>query len=286
MAKIDRLGWAGGLIFTSHGSRIGIRIKAPGPLPRLPILLPPRSRSARSLSPVVDALYSVVLGGPQRSPGVRSYNLLYWGSTRVSRALDALEVWRSLEASLHFTVALFARRRLFLHAGVVGWRGRAVLLPGRSQAGKSRLVEALVKSGATYYSDEYAVLDEQGLVYPYAKPLYLRGDSGEGRRHVTTTELGGLVGREPLPVGLIVLTEYHCGRQWRPRLISPAEALFDLMNHNVHARLRSAPALGTLKAIVLRAPALKGGRGEAADMIKALLTRLESACDTPSANVS
>jgi hypothetical protein len=107
--------------------------------------------------------------------------------------------------------------------------------------------------------------------------LNLRRESGEGSRRVTAQELGGRVGRMPLSVGLIVLTEFRRGRQWRPRSLSPAEALFDLMNHNVHARLRSRPALATLKSVVLGATALKGGRGEASDMIEPLLRRLRSA---------
>ena len=44
---------------------------------------------------------------------------------------------------------------------IVTWgRGRAIVIPGRTFSGKSTLVAELVRAGATYYSDEYAVEDE------------------------------------------------------------------------------------------------------------------------------
>jgi len=67
-------------------------------------------------------------------------------------------------------IALWARRRVFVHAGVVAWQGRAVLIPGRTLSGKSWLVRALVRAGAEYYSDEFAVLDARGRVHPYPLP--------------------------------------------------------------------------------------------------------------------
>ena len=60
-----------------------------------------------------------------------------------------------------------ARNRIFIHAGVVGWQGRAIVIPGRSFSGKSTLVAALLQAGATYYSDEFAVLDGRGYVHPF-----------------------------------------------------------------------------------------------------------------------
>jgi hypothetical protein len=43
------------------------------------------------------------------------------------------------------TVSQRSRRLLFVHAAVVGWRGRAIVIPGRSLAGKSTLAAALVR---------------------------------------------------------------------------------------------------------------------------------------------
>jgi hypothetical protein len=79
-----------------------------------------------------------------------------------------------LDAQLRMHIALHAPNHVFVHAGVVGLGERAIVLPGRSFAGKTTLVAALVQAGAEYWSDEYAVLDADGLVYPYAKPLSMR----------------------------------------------------------------------------------------------------------------
>jgi len=71
---------------------------------------------------------------------------------------------------------------------VVAWRGRAILLPGRSYVGKSTLVMELVRAGAVYYSDEYAVLDARGRVHPFAQPVALREPDGGT---LCTTQFGG-----------------------------------------------------------------------------------------------
>ena len=87
-----------------------------------------------------------------------------------------------LESHLQLYVAEWARRRIFVHAGVVGWRGRAILVPGRSFSGKTALIAAFVRAGATYYSDEYAVLDAKGRVHPYPRRLSIRSEGGRGAR--------------------------------------------------------------------------------------------------------
>jgi hypothetical protein len=63
-------------------------------------------------------------------------------------------------------VAENARRWIFVHAGVVAWRGQAIVIPGATQSGKTSLVAALVRAGAEYFSDEYAVFDARGRVHP------------------------------------------------------------------------------------------------------------------------
>src|SRR5688572_23974646 len=142
MAKLDRLGWADGIAFACHGARIGIRSTDAGVMGRLGVHLPPGWRPAAS--PVVDTLYSLVVGGDGGSAQVRRYHLLYADAARLERTLEVGEALAALESDLHFRVALSARRRLFVHAGVVGWRGRAIVIPGRSGSGKTSLVAALV----------------------------------------------------------------------------------------------------------------------------------------------
>lgn len=271
MAKLDRLGWAAGLAFTSHGARIGIRATDAALVEQLPAYLPPGWKS--TLSPVVDSLYSLVGGGPATGGRVTHFNLLYSGASRLARTLDLSELLETLGSHLHFEVALAARRRLFVHAGVVAWRGRAIVIPGRSRTGKSTLVAALVAAGATYLSDEYAVFDARGRVHPYPKPLSLRAADDGPPRSIPFHELGGTVGTAPLPVGLVVVSEYRPGARWRPRSQSPARGMLALLANTVLARIRPAFALDTLHRGIADASILTGARGEAEETAIRLLMR-------------
>ncbi len=269
MEKIDRLGWAAGISFLAYGRRIGVRVNNPEILGRVATLLPPGWRPATS--PVVDHLYSLVVGGAGPKSNIRRFNLLYEGSARVARTMDLDEVFNLLESNLQLYVALAARPSVFVHAGVVGWRGRAIVIPGHSLSGKSTLVAALVNAGATYYSDEYAVLDARGRVHPYPKPLSIRENNGTPPQKYPAEALLSDVGARPLPVGLIVVTRYRAGARWRPRSLSPGQAALALLGHTVPARLDPKRALATLSEAVPRARALRGVRGEAGEMAGSLL---------------
>src|SRR5436309_878862 len=141
MEKLDRLGWAAGTCIVSHGVRIGIRVNAAELLERLPTHLPPGWKPAPSAE--VDRLYSLRTSATGASSRVRHYNLLYAGPMRVARTLELGELLTSLESDLQLYVAERARRKVFVHAGVVGWRGKAIVIPGRSFAGKTTMVAAL-----------------------------------------------------------------------------------------------------------------------------------------------
>ena len=90
------------------------------------------------------------------------------------------EVYWWLRQDIDQAVARRSPRLLFVHAGVVGWRGLAIVIPGRGSTGKSTLVAELVRRGAVYYSDAFAVLDEAGRVHPYRGAIGL-GDEAPSR---------------------------------------------------------------------------------------------------------
>jgi len=272
MEKIDRLGWAAGMCFDAYGRRIGIRVNNPEVLAQLPDCLPPGWK--RVGSPIVEHLYSLLVGGNGGGGNVRRFNLLYAGSGRLARTMDIEEVFESLESHLHLTVAEAARDRLFVHAGVVGWRGKAIVLPGRTLSGKTTLVAALVRAGAAYYSDEYAVFDAGGRVHPYPKALSIRDGNAARPRRAPAAALGGLPGVKPLPVGLVAVTGYRPGARWRPRRLPPGQAILALLANTVPARRRPKVALATLLRVVSRAPVLKGVRGEAEEVLAAMLEQI------------
>ena len=105
-----------------------------------------------------------------------------------------------------------ARDRLFVSAGVVGCEGRAIVLPGPTRVGKTMLVAALLRAGAVYYADDWAILDAGGLVHPYPTRLFRLGDG-----KVTAESLGAVQGESPIPIGLIALTTFEEGGSWNPR---------------------------------------------------------------------
>jgi hypothetical protein len=268
MAKLDRLGWAAGLCFISYGARIGIRVNDPAALERIASHLPPRWKPAAS--PIVKQLCSLHLGGSTTSPGVRRYNLLYWGVSRIARTLDRDEVFQALESLLHLVVSTQATDKVFVQAGVVGWGGRAIVISGPPCSGKTTLVGALVRAGATYYSDLYAVFDAQGRVHPYPTPLNFQEGEGQTKRYAVET-FGGQLGTKPLPVGLVLVAPYHSGAQWRPRVLSSGQAVLTLLADTVPARLRPRLALASLRCVVASAAILKGKRGEADAMVQSVL---------------
>ena len=270
MEKLDRLGWADGICFTAYGARVGIRVSRPEAMDLLPALLPPLWKPAAS--PVVDALYSLRVG--QNHLGIRQFHMVYDGPGQVARTLDLREALDTLESTLHMGVAVFARRYLFVHAGVVGWKGRAVLLPGRSMTGKSSLVAALVRAGATYYSDEFAVMDHRGRVHPYPKPISVRREGGRPCKRRAEEE-GGKAGTRPLPVGLVAMTEFREGATWRPRKLTPGEAMLALLDNTVLAQYKPDVALPILERTAVGAAAIRSRRGEADELAPVLLQALE-----------
>jgi hypothetical protein len=197
------------------------------------------------------------------------------GQTTLLKTNDLREVMEVLESDLQLQVAYMCEQRLFVHAGVVGWKGRAILIPGLSCTGKTTLVTALVKAGATYYSDEYAVLDEHGCVHPYAKRLSIRVPGDKVRIRCEPTELGGTQGVGPLPVSLIVVTYYRSGANWRPRLLSRGRAVLALIGNTVSIRRRPQFCLPILHSIVSRALALESVRGEAEEVPELLFREID-----------
>lgn len=271
--RIDRLGWKAGTCFDAYGLRVGVRTNAPVLLQQLESHLPPGWRACAS--PLVDQVFSVWVdpGGT----GAPRPSRVYAGRRRRARTPDLALAFAVLETEIRQSVAASAERRTFVHAGVVGWHGRAILVPGRSRSGKTTLVAELVKAGALYLSDEFAVLDGRGRVHPFAKPLSMRGPGGcdAHARAWRAEDLGGTIGTRPLPVGLVVLAEHRPGAAWRPERLSRGQAVLEMLAHTVPARLRPESSLAALERAVAGAMVLKGVRGEAADLAPELLRVLE-----------
>ena len=272
MAKLDRLGWADGMSFTAYGVRVGLRVNDAAILNDLLARLPPGAKPSSVQR--VDHLYSLS-GFPTNSNGkVRRFNLGYWNLLRFSRSRNFDDLLDEFESHVQLTIAEYAARRVFVHAGVVGWNGRAIVIPGTSFSGKTTLVEHLIRAGATYYSDEYAVLDERGRVHPYARPLGIRSSDSERATKVRAEEIGAQVGSKPLQVDLVVSTGFKAGARWRPRMLTRGKGVLELLANTVSARSQPELALSVLPKALESARIVKGVRGEASEVVESILTRV------------
>jgi hypothetical protein len=153
MAKLDRLGWAANLSFETFGLTIGIRTNDADLLKALPPYLPAPRKPVSP--PIVDKLYSMIGGGAsvERNIGrnLRRFHLLYGNVQMLARSVQLSDVLGILRSDINFYLAESAERRLFVHAGAVGWKGRAIVIPGASLSGKTTLVQEFLRAGATYY---------------------------------------------------------------------------------------------------------------------------------------
>jgi hypothetical protein len=184
-----------------------------------------------------------------------------------------------LDAQLRMHIALHAPDHVFVHAGVVGVEDRAIVLPGRSFAGKTTLVAALVKAGAEYWSDEYAVLDADGLVHPYPKPLSVRINDARETDEQPIESLGGRAGDRPLPVAVIAFTSYRPGAAWALRARTTGEGAVKLLEHSVAARSRPEQVLAAVRRAATDAAILEGNRGDADEAARALLSQQPGVAD-------
>lgn len=163
---------------------------------------------------------------------------------------------------------------LVVHAGVVAVDGQAILIPGTSGSGKSTLVSALVEAGASYLSDEYAILGEDGLVRPYPRPIALR-TSGPDQRPTPAAAPPRTTSYEPVQVAVIVDTTYEPGQTWKPELVRRAAAVLPLLAQG--AGVREQPAL-TLRiaGALATASLLRGPRGDASETAELLMATVQA----------
>ncbi len=274
MLSLEKMDWATQFSLKSFGVRVGIRISHAKLADQVRRHLP-RGAEA-SASPAVDRVYSIIVSSKQDPRnGNGRFNLIYADDEPIAREAKLEVALERLESDLRLFVAELAPHRVFVHAGVVGWKGKAIVIPGRSYSGKTTMVAELVKAGATYYSDEYAVLDARGRVHPFPKPLEIR-EQGDWRQTKTSVEsLGGQIGSRPLPVGLVMMTKFKAGARWSPRTMSPGKAVLALLANTVSARRHPEKALAALQHVMAAAQAISGVRGEASELTSLLLSSVE-----------
>jgi hypothetical protein len=255
------------LAFESFGVRVRVTADTPEVIERIPSMLPAGARSCPT-STAQESFGVLAEAGD-------SYQFTRGGSP-VAGELELEFALMLLENQLRIYVGLHAPNRIFVHAGVVAHGGWAIVLPGSSFAGKTTLVLALVSAGAHYYSDEFAVLDELGLVHPYAKSPSLR-DPRRDRSDGRVERFGVEAGARPLRIGAVVLTTYRAGAGWKPTPLSRGRGVLEMLANTLAVLKRSEEALRVIARALDGAVVLEGQRGEAEEIATRML---DSVCPT------
>ena len=271
--RIDRVAWRAGTCVMAHGVRLGVRTNAPAILARLESCLPPGWRPSRSA--LVDEVFSVWV---DPADAATRPSRVYVGPRRRARTRDLRQALGVLETELRQSLAARSRQRTFVHAGVVGWRGQAIVVPGRSRSGKTTLVAELVRAGATLPLGRVrhhrfarasapvreAALDPRGgrLRSPRQPPE--RRGPGRNERHAAAPDRPRRA-RQPRARGRVAAANAH-ERPGRDR---------DARSHGAGEAAASA-SLQALERAVGRATVVKGQRGEAKVVARRLLQLVES----------
>jgi hypothetical protein len=265
-----------GLRFTSFRVTGELRCDDASLLQQAQQALPPGWSPVTPDAPV-DLVFSVSsdADGPRRRFTLAVNGVAVASSLRVATVLD------ELESAARTEVARRAPGMVFVHAGVVGVNGRAIVLPGLSAAGKTTLVQALLQQGAQYGSDDYAVIDEMGRVHAYPRRLSIR-QGGHRRERVSAQDLAGAQElTNPLPIGLVAVTKYVLGATWSPQPLSAGQVAMALFSHTLAARERPEEAISLLGRAANSGLGLAGDRGESADCATQLLAALRTLDSQP-----
>jgi hypothetical protein len=161
-----------------------------------------------------------------------------------------------------------------VHAGAVVFGKSAMVIAGPSHAGKSSMVAELLRRGVKYLSDEYALIDSEGLVHSYPRPLLLRN----GRPHQVPTlpeELNASFSDAPVSVRWILSLEYQAGAVWSVQNVPQSEGWMILLRNTPHTLAQSPSMTEVFRRAVAGARCYAGQRGDvvpAADQILKLVS--------------
>jgi len=216
-----------------------------------------------------DELNRLVAALETGAPATRVMALVKRPEGSLDLHVDGAEVISGIEPEVAIATVIWrlndlaaqAEDYLVIHAGCVARHQRAVILPGRSGAGKSELTATCITHGFQYLSDEQAALDlRTGLLSPYAKPLSLR----EGV--IPPASLGALHPASPTAPAAIVFPHYdaHVGAPTQVRL-SPAMTLLALC---AHSQKMGRAGFLRLAGIALACPAWDATYAHSADGLR------------------
>lgn len=171
-----------------------------------------------------------------------------------------------VEAHVHGCIALNAPKHVFIRGGAVQHRGRAIVLPAEGLAGTSTLVSALTRAGATPYSEEYAVFDEQGRLHAYTKTSSVPAAAANGSQSVDHAGEP-----EPREAAAVVFTSYRPEAEWRPQQMTRGESMLALLAHAVSGEESPKETMSAVARILDGDPVVMRSERDEADALAPLL---------------
>jgi hypothetical protein len=178
-----------------------------------------------------------------------------------------------LEKHVGECIGLNAPEHVFVRGGAVLYRGRAIVVAGAALSGTTTLLEALVRAGATAFSDTFAVFDGEGRAVSYSKgPSWtqVEAQTNGGAPSSSTAEV------RTAPVGAVVETSYTPGATWEPQRLSGGARMLALLAHAVPGEERPKDAMAGIARVLDGDPVvMRGERGEADEVAPLLLAQAE-----------
>ena len=205
---------------------------------------------------------------------------LFQNGQQTNYSVSEFVLFKYFNSVLRVTVAENAVDTVFLHAGVVGWKRKAAVFPGRSFKGKTTLVVELIKLGAEYYSDEYAVIGLDGKVSPFPRDLSLRSYVVEHDEvDIAPSVFGARIGVEPLNVGFVIITEFDEQAVWQPQRMSTGRGILETIPHTIPIQADTQMSLNILNLAFANAIIAKSLRGDARRDAVSILAFLDKHLD-------
>ena len=192
---------------------------------------------------------------------------------QTAHSLEALS--EQIEGDLHHWLATYTRGYLFVHAGCVAWRNRAIVIPGRSHTGKTTFTRALVEAGAVYYSDDYAVVDPEGNVWPFPRRLHVRPRTPGPVQSLDPIANNWPVGREPIRAALVAHLRFDGNQGWAIEQVTSGQGALALLDNTVAARERPQDSLRVMANLMKGARAITGTRDDAGSSAVQLLSMVD-----------
>lgn len=253
------------LVVTAYGRTVAIeRDDDSFQLPYLPFAWQPDSSALP-----IDRSYAITRTGES------TWNVSIDDASAIG-LISAEAVTEHIEGDLHHWLATYTKDYLFVHAGCASWRDRAIVIPGRSYAGKTTLTQALLEAGATYYSDDYAIIDPSGAIHPFPRLLRVRHQRQRPSARVDPVESNWPVGIEPVRAGIIAALTFDAEMGWNVEPLTSGGGALSLLDNTVAARERPEDALRMMSTAMLGAIAIKGTRDDADASALRLLTMIDA----------